>query len=349
MRTKILFAATLLVCCLFAGLFAGCDFPEASGELNGRWFAYGFSSIEFNNGRFKRTNSGREILQGTYVTEETNGQKYITFFSQGNTTEKHPYDIDFPMLTIGDITYYHDSPSVPKSFDGTWYGFFSINSSLNRWPARAILLGPMKPQKGNHFVLEGKYQITGYEKGDYYLAAFNMPGSGVFVTMDTHVFGGDLHWFIRNRMPVHLMILFDWEALEHSINQQEHWWFTPEEARKFFIDAAQKAGGDLAIEQQIMNVWNMYMNSIGRTTVYEYGIIKYDEPIYDLFGDEIKGNEVLTLRSQDGAVVTFINANISEVMQLHHEKLVQDCKCRFILKDNLVSCVCLDTEGSNAY
>jgi len=343
MNTNKLFTVLLLTCLLFTGLVAGCDLPEANGELHGKWVAHGGLSLEFTTGRFTRITTGGEIEKGTYVTDGSN----ITFHRQGYSPETMQYSLNFPRLIVGGVTYYHDSPRMPDNMEGTWYGFFSLHSNL--WPVAAILMGPMTPQKGNPWVMEGEYQITGSSRGEYTISARNMPNTGTYVMTSTHTFGGNLHVFIRNRLPVHLMELFDWEALEKSINDTEHWWFTPDEARKFFTDAAQRAGGDLAIEQQIMNAMYSFMSGVGGTSVYDYSLVKVNGPIYDFWGDEIEGDEILTFRTDYGEIITFVNANISEFVSFQYQNLVENCECKFKLTDRLVGCECVDLGVTNVF
>jgi hypothetical protein len=332
MKINKLVTALLLTCLLLTGLIISCDLQEASGELHGKWVAYGGLSLEFNNGRFTKVIPGGEVQSGTYVTDGKN----ILFHRVGYTSEKLPYSLVFPRLIVDGVTYFHDSPRLPDDVSGMWFGFYSINSSL--WPVASIIYSPASPVRGNPWVYEGTYYITGSSRGIYSVSARNMPSAGKFSMTMTHVYGGDLAVFIRYRLPVHIMELFDWDSLGSSF-APDYWWFTLDEARQFFLDAIQRAGGDLAIERQILNVMFNYFSGMGDTTVYDYTLTEYDDIIYDLWGEEIEGNLVLTFRFNRG-IITFVNANVMDILNHHHERLVDNCDCIVTTSSGLVGCEC---------
>jgi len=303
MRKKGFFAmafATVPALILAVLLVTGCDHSVASGDLHGRWLAWGGMSLEFSNGRFTRVMPGGEVQIGTY---QTNGG-YVTFHRREHTPETEPFSLEFPRLVVGDITFFHDSPAMPNDLEGFWDGFLSIHST--GWP-RTLLLGPAEPQRGNPWIMEGVFEEMSF-KGAYTVSLRNLPNSGVFTMRVTHVSGSALAAYIRYRLPVHLMELFDWELL--LIPGLGEWWFTLDEARRFFVNAAGRTGGDLALEQQIINAMNSFLPRwIGETEFYDYTLEEVEGNIYDLFGAVVEGRYVFTMRTMAGGILTFVRVN----------------------------------------
>jgi len=164
-------------------------------------------------------------------------------------------------------------------------------------------LGPAEPQRGNPLVMEGIFEEMSF-KGAYTVSARNIPNTGVFTMRVTHVSGSGLAAFIRYRLPVHLMYLFDWELL--LIPGLGEWWFTPDEARRFFVDAANRTDGDLALEQQIINAMNSFLPRwIGETDFYDFTLETVEGNIYDLFGAVVAGRYLFTMRTGTGGILTF--------------------------------------------
>jgi len=296
MRTIPLFIATLLACLLFAG----CDIQTARRELNGSWVTYGDMSIEFTSARFTRTMPNGEVRAGTYVTDGG----FITFHRTGHSSERQPYKVSFPRLILGDRTYFHDSPRIPDDIEGVWLGFASLDST-SMWPPRTIRMSPASPQRGNPWVREGTWELLGLFKGEYTISARNLPNVGTFTRNVTHVYGGDLYAFIRYQLHVRFMYLFDWENLGFPYDPN-YWWVSLDEVRNLFLDAAQRAGDDLAAESLIMLAKEVYLFGLDETTAIDYSLVEVDEVIYDLTGAEVEGSIVLTLRFPAGTILTFV-------------------------------------------
>ena len=288
MRTK----GFLVVLPMAVLLLMGCDHMVASGDLHGRWVARGGLSVEFADGRFTRTSPG-EVRTGTFVTSG----RYITLNMRGQSSETLRFEIDFPRLTIGDVTYYHDSPREPDSIEGIWESFPSEGSNVF-W--RVTQFHRATRQRGNHWVWEGDY--TGFNtSGLYTISARNIPGIGEMTMQTTHVRGSALWFFILYQLPVHITRFFDRGALQPPEHME--WWFTLEEARMLFVDAANRADSLLA-EQQIMTASTIFFGNMGEVDFFDFSL-EEDVEIHDLFGDEVGIRDLLTMRSRDGAVVTF--------------------------------------------
>jgi len=275
----------------------GCDLPTASGDLNGKWIAYGGMSLEFAYGRFTMTISGGEVRRGTYTTDGS----YITFNRTGHSPEIKPYRLSFPRLVVDNVTYFYDSPTAPHNLEATWYGFRGENTT-QQW--LAFSLSPAKPARDNPWMHEGIFVFFGYFRGDYYLERRNVPDTGTLTMKTNQIYGGALKVILEFELPIYLMELFDWEALKAPL-LLEHWWYTLDEARKFYTDAAQRANGDLFLIRQITARMARDLDGIGDTETYEYTLKEYEEDFYDFYGEFMEAGEVLMLKAATGPTATF--------------------------------------------
>ena len=295
----------LLIAAMFMCLLLpGCELENADSEIHGRWISFDGLSFEFTTGRYIRRMTNGELQRGTYVTNEGN----LTLHRTGFSSETIPYSLEFPVLVIGEIKYYHDSSRVADDISGTWFGYYSLNSSS--WAVSSLWFGELSPQRDNPKVLEGRYVIPGMVKGEYTVSSNNLPNTGIMTMRDTHVSGGALSSFIQARLLPQYTNLFDQEALKPPGTSE--WWFTSEEASKLFADAARKAleAGDAALAQriQITKIYfiGMYIED---TTNYEYTLTKANGPVYDFDGYLIPGGDtILTLISENWDIITFINS-----------------------------------------
>ena len=279
-----------------AGLLPGCNHSVADRELHGRWIARGGVSLEFSNGRFTHTMPG-DVRSGTYVTSG----RYITFNVRGESSETLRFNVAFPRLTIGDIEYFHDSPGTPDFIEGLWIGL-PIEGST-------IVMRPMKftraeRQRGTNWVWEGDY-IGFNTRGMYTIDARNVPGAGGLTLRTTHFYGGAVASFIMFRMPVHLTRLFDDEALAPPPwTSPDDWWFTIDETRRLFVDAANRTES-LADERMIMNIKAMFFGTAGATDFYDFTVERNVE-IRDIWGSEEDGpRDKLTIRHGAATLMAF--------------------------------------------
>ena len=291
-------AAATLALFMAALPFTGCDHAVAGGELHGRWLAWGGTIVEFTGGRFTRTMPGGTVQYGTF---ETHGD-LVTFHRRGYTPETLPFTLEFPRLTLGETIFFHDSPGAPNDLEGVWQGFMGAHGTA--WPG-ILILGPAEPQRGNRWVMEGVFQQMTF-RGAYTVSARNIPDTGVFTMRATHVAGASVFNFVQMQLPVHLMYLFDWDRLQISGIPPGEWWFTLDEARSLFVDAAGRTGGDLALERQVIDAMNRFLPAwVGETEFYDYTLEKVDGDIYDLTGAVVDGNLLLTIRTETGGILTF--------------------------------------------
>jgi len=293
---KTLSKALLVV--LLLPLISGCDLETADSTLHGRWLTYGNGSLEFTSARYTLTLPDGEVQRGTYQTDNDN----ISFHRTGYTSETLPYSLNFPKLVVGKITYFHDSPSMPHDLSGIWFGFRAIHST-QEWAT--MTLYPAKSKRDNKWVQEGMFEFQNNARGEYTLNRRNLPDSGVFVLTTTQIHGSLLWYLLRISMPNFLFDLFDWDELKVP-QKPELWWFTMEEAKKFYFDAVQKANGDLFLERQILARMNRDLLSMFSVYVNNYTLTDLDGIITDFYGYEINGGTVLTLRTAAGATVTFM-------------------------------------------
>ena len=305
MRIKGLFVAAFVAAS--ALLLSGCDYSVANAVLHGRWVASGPGgpSLEFSAGRFTRTLPGDVVETGTYSTSG----RYVTFHRQGRAPETLWFTLDFPRLTMGAVgsetgrTYFHNSPSMPEDLQGDWMGFRGVGTS---WTAIPFLFGAAEPQRGNRWVMEGEYELSIRRRGDYTVRASNIPNAGVLTMRSNYIHGGDLLAFIRFRLHVRIMELFNWEELQPP-GYHVGWWLTEDEARRFFVDAAVAAGGDLSLRHLVLLAKDAFFAGVGVTSTADFTLERMADGvnIYDMFGNLVGGDVLLSLRFDDGVILTF--------------------------------------------
>jgi len=302
---------------LLSLFLTGCNLDTASGELHGRWITTLGESIEFTGGRFTRTIPGEGVRSGTF---ETNGGE-ITFHRRGYSSFTYSFSLNFPVLTIGEIEYFHNSPRAPDQLSGMWFGFISEHSTA--WPGTSFYLSTGTPLRGSPMVLEGNFRFPGRVSGEYEIRSNHITAPslrrGNFTETVTRISGMNVHSFITNFIPDHLRIFFDVEAVR-TPEDLESWWFDIYEVRRLFLDAAQRAGNNLALEQQIRNLMNLYLGGVASPQVFDYTIEIVDGTIWDLWGEEVQGNAILTLRI-GGRILTFANSGSASLSMLNHHAL----------------------------
>jgi len=324
MRTKGLSAAVFAIvpAIVFAALLlSGCDHPVASNVLQGRWVAGGTRgpALEFSNGRFTRTLPGGVVQTGTYSTDG----KYVTFHRQGHSPETLWFSLAFPSLTMGEVgsdngrIYFHDSPREPNASDlegifnleGTWFGFRGVGTTGIAMP---IVFGAVEHQRGSRWVMEGEYMQSVFRRGEYTVSARNTPNTGRMTMRITHIHGGDLYSFVNYRLHVHLTALFNTDQMRYPEEYGEWPWFTPDEARRFFVDAVVNAADHLAWEQQILSAKAIFFAGVGMVSVSDY-TLHDDVDIYDIVGNRVEGRSLLTVRTDTGGILTFARAGATSI------------------------------------
>jgi len=323
MRTKGFFASAFAVAPLIvfvAMLLSGCDHPVASDVLQGRWIAGGTMgpTLEFSNGRFTRTLPGGIVQAGTYSTDG----RHVTFHRRGHTPETLWFSLAFPALTMGEVgsesgrKYFHDSPREPNvedldgifNLEGTWFGFRGVGTTGMSMP---IVFGAVEHQRGSRWAMEGEYLQRTFRRGEFTVSARNTPDAGRMTMRITHIHGGDLYAFVNYRLHVHLTALFNIDQMRYPEEYGDWPWFTPEEARRFFVDAVVNAAGHLAWEQQIMSAKTAFFAGVDAASVYDY-TLQDDVDIYDIVGNRVEGRSLLTIRTDTGGILTFARGSAGE-------------------------------------
>ena len=290
----------LLIASLLSLLVTGCDMESASSELHGKWIAYGGLSLEFTTGRYTKVLPYGDVQKGTYKTDG----EYIYFYRTEYSSEKFQYTLEHPVLTVDGVPYYFDAPRVPHDLESVWHGFMGENAT-SYW--HSFKLSKAKPTKDDQWVHEGKFEFFYLVRGDYIINRRNFPDAGKMVFTTTHMHGRFLFYYITIVMPAYLRVYFDIDKLavpEYS----DDWWFTTKEATQFYIDAMQRAGGNLLHVEAIRNRMYVPLESMGMedVDVYEYTIEVFDKPFWDFNGYELGPDTVLTIKTEYGQIATFV-------------------------------------------
>jgi hypothetical protein len=266
---------------LLVFVVAACDLPAADALLDGTWIAVSGAQLEFANGKFTRTPVTGGVENGTYTASEG----YITFNRSGFTPETLPYNLDGACLTVNITEYYRNSLGIPEEIEGRWTPLPEYGS--------AVIFSGGKPRKGNPKIIEGDYiEIMG-TKGTYTISNRNLPGSNVLTTTPTHVHGSSISTFVEERLTVNLLELFDLTLIKTPAYDIENWWFTLDEARNFFENAAGKAK-TLEDQSFIISALRYFLVTLAAQT-YDYSI-EEDKDLYFDYTTVAEGKNKLTLR-----------------------------------------------------
>ena len=280
-----------LLCAVFALVFITCEHSIADNQLDGKWIAVSGARLEFSHGSFTRMPVAGSAEIGTFTT----GNGSITFNRYGYTPETLLYNLEFPRLRIGTVYYYHDSPGIPESVEGLWALY------PDAWGG-TVIFGKGEPKRGNPETVEGDYIQPMNAKGIYTISKRNLPDTNILTTTPTHVHGSNLATFVQEQLYIHLVELFDMTFLQPPAFDAADWWFTLDEARKFFEEAAGRAR-TLEEEAQIVSALSYYF-SINIQSVYDYTLEEDKDLLYD-YVYASAGINKLTLRddSEWGAMI----------------------------------------------
>jgi hypothetical protein len=274
-----LFAATA-----FAFVLTACDLPVADTLLDGKWTAVSGAQLEFSSGKFTRTTVTGSMETGTYAS----GGGYITFNRTGFTPETLPYNLNGTCLTVDITEYYRNSPGTPDNAEGSWTPIPDYGT--------AVILSPGKPQKGNPGIIEGEYvNVTG-SKGKYTARNRNIPGSNTLTTTPTHVHGSNISTFVERYLNVNILELFDLSLIKAPGYDSDYWWFSLDETRNFFENAAGKAQ-TLEDQARIIAALQAYFY-MHEPQTFDYSIEEDKDLHYD-YTTAAEGKNRLTLREND--------------------------------------------------
>jgi hypothetical protein len=262
-------------------VFTTCDLPVADALLNGTWIAVSGAQLEFTNGKFTRTQVTGIVEIGTYTASEG----YITFNRSGYTPETLPYNLNGICLTVNTTEYYRNSLGIAEDIEGRWTPFPNYGT--------AVIFHHGKPQKGNPKIIEGEYTEIMGTKGTYTISNKNLPGSNVLTTTPTHVHGSSISTFVEEQLRVSLLELFDLELLKAPGYDTENWWFTLDEAKVFFENAAGKTK-TLEDQSLIISALKYFFTTI-EPQAYDYSIEEDKDLHYD-YTTVAQGKNKLTLR-----------------------------------------------------
>jgi hypothetical protein len=276
-----------IVNAVFAALFASalvfmaCDLPTTDALLDGTWIAVSGARLEFTGGKFTRTLVTGRVENGTYNAADG----YITFNRSGYTPETLPYKLDGARLTIDITEYFRDSFGIAEDIEGRWTPFPGYGT--------ALIFHKGKAQKGNPKIIEGEYTEVMASRGKYTISNRNLPGSNVLHTIPTHVHGSSISTFVEAQLRVSLLELFDLDLLKTPAYDTENWWFTLDETKIFFENAAGKAK-TLEDQSLIILALKYFFVSIDPQT-YDYSI-EEDSDLYETYVTVAQGKNKLTLR-----------------------------------------------------
>ena len=269
------FAAALVL------VFTTCDLPAADALLDGTWIAVSGARLEFTNGKFTRTQVTGSVDSGTYTASDG----YITFNRSGYTPETLPYNLNGACLTVNTTEYYRNSLGIAEDIEGRWTPYPNYGT--------AVIFLRGKPQKGNPRIIEGDYTEIMGTKGKYTISNRNLPGSNVLTTTPTHVHGSSISTFVEEQLTVSLLELFDLTLLKTPGYDIENWWFTLDEAKVFFENAAGKTK-TLEDQSMIISALKYFFTTIEPQT-YDYTIEEDNDLHYD-YTTVASGKNKLTLR-----------------------------------------------------
>jgi hypothetical protein len=273
--TYTILALVLLAAC-------GGDFAEMDIGLDGNWIDQSGTELYINGMGYTRTTVNGDVETGTIGA----AGGYITFSRIGQSSETKKYTLNFPELKIGEITYYYNSPSEPVDIAGTWFAWAGMSPSLTFSPGK-----PVKDEnKKDTPAREGDFSWYGYYKGKYTISNRNLPNNSILVLSTTHIHVKNL-WhlvFADPDLPLDIQELFDHSLLEipSTFEGLEDWWFTINEVRSFFHEAADRTN-DLVKKDDVYLLMNWFLEDYKLEGTYAY-VTVYDP--------DIPNNEFIEMR-----------------------------------------------------
>jgi len=144
-------------------------------------------------------------------------------------------------------------------------------------------------------------------RGEQTIRSSPFPGIGTVRMRVTHLNGHGLRSFTQYRLPIDIVGLFGWEVLMPPEESEEFrgWWFTVDEARALFMDAANRAGGNIPYARQILDAMDYMLSPfVYVPSTYRYSVERGVD-VYDRYGALMKGIDLLTLSGPDGSVWTY--------------------------------------------
>jgi len=271
-------------------ILLACDTPVIDTHLDGTWVSENGSTLTFASGQLTRMIMFGGTETGSYVTDNGN----IIFRREDFPDEIMPYSLRYPELTVFPSTtsevsesYFHDTPGRPSALlEGTWLVSAPRGTggggSGGVWGA-TVVFGPAKPTRESGGAIEGDYIWTGRIKGKYTINGRNIPAHDRLVITPTHIHGQQLYEFLANRLAIQLQVLFNLRELANPpAGLRDEWWITPEEARKYFVEAA--AGipeGERLTREQLMSASRVFYTEHFTIERYRYSLTVYDELALD--------------------------------------------------------------------
>jgi hypothetical protein len=282
-------------------MFAACDSDatEMDVSVNGEWLAMNGTRMEMNGLSYTRTSVDGEVNTGTYSA----AGGFITFSRIGHTPETLEYTLEFPELRIGGTVYYHDSPNEPVNVEGRWLPYPSQGSAVTFSEGKRL----KDENKKETFDIEGDFTVHYQTRGKYTLTNRNLPGQSFMVTVPTHIHGSIIFMFINLQMPISLLELFDASILTppEAQNDVEEWWFTMDEVRSYFEEAAGKASA-LDVQASVFRYMRSFLSQ-NEASRYDYSV-EHDRELFYLYSYWSvveNGLNKLTLRTSQGGIYTY--------------------------------------------
>jgi hypothetical protein len=237
-------------------LLAACDDDSTGMDigLDGNWIAQNGTTLFVHGMGFTRTAANGDVETGTLAA----AGGYITFSRIGYSPETKTYELKFPQLQIGDLTYYYDSPSKPVDIVGIWVSYEGMSPGLNFLPGK-----PVKDEnKRNTPAREGEFTWYGYFKGKYTISNRNLPNNSRLVLTTSYIHVSNLRQLICSNASLELELqqLFDLDLIKVPATQEGivDWWFSIDEIRNYF-DAAADRTSDIVKKTDIYDLLERFL------------------------------------------------------------------------------------------
>jgi len=237
-------------------IVSACDHNAIGDRLNGTWVAESGVRFTFDNTNFTREPLFGAVETGTYTANDG----FITLSHYGAFVDiSLKYVLQFPYLTIDEIRYTSASsirPPSPPSIDGFWAlpPRLFVSSGFN-------IVFRNGENKGDG--IEGEYNMIATFKGIYNTRHDLISNTNTLVMTPTHVHGSYFKDFLDS-LSVSFFILFDVpESPTFTLEDQGEvwgmipWWYTPDEALKYFKDAENRAE-TLAVRSELVHIRNAF-------------------------------------------------------------------------------------------
>jgi hypothetical protein len=290
---KKLTLAVLVLVLLFA---CGDDSAEMDIGLDGNWIAQSGTTLLINGVGFTRTSAKGDVETGTIAAAEGK----ITFSRIGHSSETYDYELNFPQLQIGEITYYYDSPSDPVDIEGTWINYRGMSPGLTFFTGKNVKDDNNRKTPAK----EGEFIWFSWTKGKYTISNRNLPNNSQLVLSTTHIHVCNLAEEVAY-LELELQELFDLSLVKVPSTQEgiEDWWFSIDEIRNY-CDAAADRTTDIVKKTDIYAFLEDFLDYYILEGTFSY-MTEFDAEIPNDMADFTGVPNKLTMTDAQGAVDRF--------------------------------------------